>query len=452
MQVTPTAHLILALYLPISQMSAYFEIAYAAASHRLCLFTGTGFSKAVTSNAAPSWKALLELLCDELPDPAPIKAALFPKGTSPLSLEEAAQVIAIELSKYGKSIHEEIAKQIQAVGLSGDNNVISSFLKDSPLRIVTTNYDKLVEQLVDGKDCHSITPGLPIPRSRAKTKVYHVHGSVDSPVNMVVTSDDYFRFINGESYFSRKLSTVLHENTVVILGYSLSDTNLKAIISDYKGFSRDHVIGGNLFLVSRGKVDQFVKDYYAHCYGIRVLDELEVYEFFRQITLAMPEAQKCATSSIENINKVLFEGHSYAEHYLKVESSFFEIVAAVAAIGRSINDALVVAALEKILRKKIELTGTPNAWEQYEHLARWLIYLGSILELSGTSIKDTYLEAVLKSMTTMSKSLIRGYSWHAYKSWNRRWPEVIASNRALIRAHIETNTHDLDAREVVARG
>ncbi|MGC6746481.1 hypothetical protein ACP0HM_30185 [Escherichia coli] len=28
---------------------------------------------------------------------------------------------------------------------------------------------------------------------------------------MVVTSEDYFRFINGNSYFSNKLSTVLHE-------------------------------------------------------------------------------------------------------------------------------------------------------------------------------------------------------------------------------------------------
>lgn len=92
---------------------------------------------------------------------------------------------------------------------------------------------------------------------------------------MVVTSDDYFKFINGESYFSRKLSTVLHENTVVILGYSLGDTNLKAIISDYKGFSKSHVIGSNLFLISRSAVTQYIKDYYAHCYGIRVLDQME---------------------------------------------------------------------------------------------------------------------------------------------------------------------------------
>lgn len=76
---------------------------------------------------------------------------------------------------------------------------------------------------------------------------------------MVVTSEDYFRFINGNSYFSNKLSTVLHENTIVILGYSLSDANLKAIINEYKVFSRDNVMSSNIFLVSRGNYCNLLK-------------------------------------------------------------------------------------------------------------------------------------------------------------------------------------------------
>lgn len=433
-------------------MSAFFEIAYATASHQLCLFTGTGFSKAITKNAAPSWQHLLEKVCDEMPNATDIKAALFPAGGGALSLEEAAQVIALELAKFNKSIHQEIAKSIKTIKLAGDTTAIASFFKENSLRVVTTNYDKLAEAMADPKECHSITPGMPVPRSQAKVKVYHVHGSIDSPANMVVTSDDYFQFINTESYFSRKLGTLLHENTVVILGYSLGDTNLKAIINDYKQFSRDQAISGNIFLVSRLKINQHIKDYYAHCYGIRVIDELEIHDFFQRVVGEMPAASECATKSIDNINKVLFENKEFKDDYLKLESSFFKIVASVGAIGRSINDVLVVAALEKIIRKKIQLTGENGAWVQYEHLAQWLIYLGSILELNGTSIKDTYLEAVLKSMSSMSKLPLLGYSWHAYKTWSLKWSEVIASNRALIRAHIQKNTSDADALEVVVRG
>lgn len=434
-------------------MSAFFEIAYAAASGRLCLFTGTGFSKAITEDAAPSWQALLEMMCDELSDPASIKEVLFPPtGKNPLSLEESAQVIAIELSKLNKDIHEKIAQKVQEIYLSDDNTIIEDFFQNNSLNVITTNYDKLAEELSGAESCHSITPGFPVPRSPARVKVYHVHGSIDSPPNMVVTSDDYFRFINGQSYFSRKLSTILHENTVVILGYSLGDTNLKAIISDYKGFSRNHVIGGNIFLVSKTKVDQHVKDYYAHCYGIRVLDRLNVHSFFERVNTTMAEARTCAESSIDNIKNVLFNEYSYNDDYLKVESSLYEIVASVAAIGRSINDPLIVSVLESIIKKKIQFTTSTGAWEQYEHLARWLIHLGSILELTETSIRDIFLQAVFRSMTTMSSSQYYGYSWHAYTSWHNGWSKIIASNRSIIKAYIEDETHSTDALEIVSRG
>ena len=434
-------------------MSEFFEIAYAAVSNRLCLFTGTGFSKAVTNNDAPTWQGLLESLCDLCDDPASLKEALFPRTEkNPLSLEEAAQAISIELLKKDKKIHDEVANIISGLELKGDNTQISSFLESRSFRVITTNYDKLVEILTGKSECHSLTPGLPIPRSLARAKVYHVHGSIDSPENMVITSDDYFKFIDSESYFSRKLSTILHENTIVILGYSLGDTNLKAIISDYKGFSRNHVIGSNIFLISRSEVVQHVKDYYAHCYGIRVLDNLDVHEFFRQLNHAIPAAEGCAESSVDNIRKVIFQNHSFTKNFLKVENAFFEIISSIAAIGVSINDPRVVIALGKIIELKIELTYENNAWEQYEHLARWLIYLASILELEGTSIEATFLDATLRSMTTMRRELYIGYSWHAYKSWSHKWGGIIASNRASIKRHIEAKTTWPDALAIVKRG
>jgi len=431
-------------------LSEFFEIAYAAASNRLCFFTGTGFSKAITKNSAPGWQDLLEQLCELLPNSEEIKDVLFPdKKPNPLSLEEAAQVISIELQRIEKNIHEEIATIIEQLYLDGNNSEISDFFTKRPFRLVTTNYDKLAEKLANEEDCHSISPGMPIPRSFSRVNIYHVHGSIDSPTNMVVTSDDYFRFINSESYFSRKLSTILHEDTVVILGYSLGDTNLKAIISDYKGFSRNHVIGSNLFLISKSKVDQHVKDYYSHCYGIRVLDSMDVHSFFKTLNASIPDAEKYAKNSTSNIKKVIFNNATYKNSYLKVENSFFEILSSIAAIGLSINDPRVVKALGIIIKAKTDLTYEHNAWEQYEHLARWLIYLASTFDLKGTSIENEFLDATLRSMNTMRKELYIGYSWHAFKSWHSKWPSIMASNRALIQKHIRENTSWSDALAIV---
>ncbi len=434
-------------------MSEYFEIAFAAVSKQLCLFTGTGFSKAVSENSAPSWQGLLEAVCDRCDNPVALKESLFPAGgVNPLSLEEAAQVIAIELSKKELHIHDEIATLIRAIELKGDNSVAKDFLAKQSFRVVTTNYDKLLEALSGTADCQSLTPGLPIPRSSARVKVYHVHGSIDAPDNMVVTSEDYFKFLNQESYFSRKLSTVLHENTVVIIGYSLGDTNLKAILSDYRGFSRSHVIGSNIFLVSRSKVEGHIKDYYAYCYGIRVLDNVEVSDFFGHVNKALPEAEKSFDSSVGNIKKVVKQGHEFSDEYLRLDMSFYQIVASLGAVGYGISDPDVVKALGVIVEKKVELTGESGAWTQYEHLARWLIYLGSILEIGGSPMEKTFLEAAIHSMKSMSNSPRLGYSWQAYKTWSTGWDSMIAANRNLVRKCIMENMDWPDALAVVSQG
>ena len=437
-------------------MSAFFEIAYAAASERLCLFTGTGFSKAVTAGTAPGWEALLRSVCEGLPDADALTKSLFdsdPKNR--LTLPEAAQIIAIEREKNGLTdIHVAVADLIGSLSPAGDNSAISGFLTGKRIDVVTTNYDKLMEALVtDTDDCCSIAPGLPVPQTKAHIRVCHVHGSIDSPPYMVVTSDDYFSFMNNESYFSRKLSTVLYEDTVVILGYSLGDSNLQTILSEYRGSSHDHTIGGSIFFVSRSTVDQHAKDYYEYCYGIRVLDALEIPDFFKQVSASMPEAVAILDQSQRAVRKVLDEGKHYLDSYISLRSSFFQIVAGVKAAGRSVNDPRLVTALGDVLTKKMELTEEAGAWQQYDHLAEWLVYLGSIIDLTNSPIQETFLQAVYYSMTTMSKKSTLGYSWQAYKTWAGEWLKMKAANRNLIRAYMEAHApYNPDVMEVVRQG
>ncbi|TVU75099.1 SIR2 family protein [Vibrio tasmaniensis] len=431
-------------------MSYFYEIAYAAESDRLCIFTGTGFSKAVTGNLAPSWQGLLESLCDLLSSSNELKVSLFPTDKSmPLTLDEAAQVIAIELQKAGISIHEETAKLIEGVSISsGGNEEIISFFKERSFRIVTTNYDKLAEQLC-GSQVHSFAPGLPIPRSKSKVKVYHVHGSIDSPKDMIITSEDYFNFFHAESYFSRKLSTVFHENTVVILGYSLGDTNLKSIINDYKKFTSNHAIGSSVIFVSRSEISQYLKDYYSYCFGIRVIDGIETHEFFKTLNLELPKVKDKHETSLDNLKNVLYRGHSFKKEYIRIENSFYEIVASINATGLSLINEKVIALLASIISVKQKLTGESGAWEQYEQLAKWLVHLGSILDIGSTPLKSVYLETVVHSMETMRKELYIGYSWHAYKVWESSWTSITSHNRSMIRQHVLEKSVWPDAHKVV---
>lgn len=432
-------------------MNSIYEVAYAAVTNRLCLFTGTGFSKALTSNKAPSWQELLEDACDSLGGIEKIKDSLFPENKkNPLSLEEAAQVIYIEYQKKEQDLHTKLAETIRKIKLSDDNKPIQDFLKNRSLKIITTNYDKLAEEIIPLKDSQSLAPGLPIPKSQAKVKIYHVHGSIDSPPNMVVTSDDYFKFINYESYFSKKLSSIIYENTVVILGYSLGDTNLKAIINEYKKFSKENVIGSSMFLVSRSKVEIYLKEYYFHCYGIRVLDEMDIHDFFNQLNKKITEVERKAENSLANIRKVIYDNHHFTKDYLRVEHNFYEIIVSLSAIGILLTDQRALKMIERIISDKIELTGENSAWEQYVHLANWLIYLATIIEIKNTSLEEIFHTALSHSMRNMSKDLKFGYSWHAYKSWESKWSSIIVSNRLMIRKYVTEKLKTSDAINIVS--
>jgi len=436
-------------------MSSYFEIAYAAASNRLCIFTGTGFSKSISTNEeAPSWEELLRGCLSNLESAKTLEEDLFPEDTRKrLPLEEIAEIIAIELKKNGRDLHDEIAEKISAIELESSDGPVSNFLKKHPFRAITTNYDLLIETILGEQNCISITPGLPIPRANSHSKIYHVHGSIKSPQNMVVTSSDYFNFINRESYFSRKLSTTLHENTVVILGYSLSDTNLKAILNDYKQSVSDNRINYNIFFVSRNTISDPVKEYYENCYGIRVIDNTEIETFFENLETRMDEAIKCAGDSKENLQKALTGDYTYSNDVLKVETSLFEITAALPAIGKTYDDTEVIKLLTDIIDKKQALTRKNSAWEQYVQLARWLAYLAGAFELRGTQLEESFLNATIYSMSRMSQKMIWGRSWQSYPVWKKGWAQILNDNKRLIKEHLQEKETDKepDIASVIAQ-
>ena len=261
------------------EMSNYFDIAYAAVNNRLCFITGAGFTKAITNQQAPTWEDLLKKLCEKYDETGEFEKKLFQTTTKRkcpecdeehdfivnrplLALDELAEIIASKLKEKRLDIYDEIKKIIEPLKISGDCKNIKNFFKEQSFRVVTTNYDKLIQQLCEEGECQTISPGMLIPRLRSKVKVYHVHGSIDSPKNMIVTSNNYFNFMSYESYFSRKLSTLLYENTIVILGYALNDNNLKSIFNNYKEFSKATMTSPNIILVTRRIIEKHIKDLY----------------------------------------------------------------------------------------------------------------------------------------------------------------------------------------------
>lgn len=432
-------------------MDQYYELAYALESKSLCLFVGTGFSMHITDLKAPNWLDLLKICADEIDGGKKLVSQLFPDDKPIMPLEECASIIQVEMLSQGKNLHIEIAKVIRKLKLGKNAKKTKEFVAAFPdLKFITTNYDLLIQdELLEGAGCTSYTIGYPVNRQPKGVQVYHVHGSIKYPKKMVVTADDYFRFINNPDYFSRKVQTLIEENTIVIIGYSLGDVNFKSILNNLRANRLHDINRQHLFYLSRNSVAQHVKDYYDRSYGLRVIENTEIDDFWSKITAKHADIKGRVSKSKDLLMSVLEGNQKFTDSYLKKEESFFEIIATLSSNGILVSHPDVVKFLKDLLQRKNKFTDDSGAWEQYKHLTNWLVHLGAIMDIKETPIEKAYLSAVDTSFSTMSKRKVLGKSWDAFHSWQKGWEHITYDNRVMIREYLKKNGVSEDGKEII---
>lgn len=434
-------------------MDYQYALAFAAASDALCLFTGAGFSKHLSGGAAPTWMELLEECCNELADPVSAKGQLA-QAAATYPLEDCAQILEVAFLREGKDLKERLSNLIGTVALNDASAaVIKQFLAQNPsTTVVTTNFDRLIELALNGVPHVSNFPGKPIARRSGAVQIFHIHGSIESPSSIVATTSDYFKFINEDGYFSQKTLSLMHESSVVILGYSLSDPNLKVILSELKTHGSRALNRGNIFYVTRGVVPSFVRDYYEAAFGLVVIENTEIDILLGQVSWRIPEARAQIAQAEQDIRDVLAGRKNWVDSFLRQGTSLFQIFATANINGVDVRSASFIDMLSQIFRRKIGFSGQLNAWEQYSHLADWLVHVGAIIDIRGTALENEYLNAVRHSMATMGSGYVRGRSWYAYSVWKDKWKFVSFDNRMLIRAYVQVNlAHLPDALTVVSQ-
>lgn len=173
-----------------------------------------------------------------------------------------------------------------------------------PLPIwVTTNYDTFLEDTFFDE---GISTGTDIVLSRPIRNVdfatasgggrtlLKIHGSVSNPEperSIVITEEDYHRFLRNDRYIINKLYTLFCERTVVFLGYGLSDPNIQFIyhevLFDQKAGSSP-VDSGSFsqirpsFFVSRAAIPPEQKAYYKHK-RIQYIENCSIEQYFAEL-------------------------------------------------------------------------------------------------------------------------------------------------------------------------
>ncbi len=96
--------------------------------------------------------------------------------------------------------------------------------------VITTNYDKLLEDLFCNYVSYVGQNELIFSALQGVAEIYKIHGDIDDPKSIVINEDDYVEFDSKSAYLAAKLLTIFMEYPIIFMGYSISDTNIINII------------------------------------------------------------------------------------------------------------------------------------------------------------------------------------------------------------------------------
>ena len=106
--------------------------------------------------------------------------------------------------------------------------IIDLFVDPSQIRIVTTNYDQMFEQVVESRGlCIPVYNAPALPLGNDVEGIIHVHGNINNPNYMVLTDEDFGKAYLTEGYAARFLIKLFQSYTILFIGYSYNDTILR---------------------------------------------------------------------------------------------------------------------------------------------------------------------------------------------------------------------------------
>lgn len=193
------------------------EILSSSQDNKLVLFIGAGFSKSSETELVkiPTWSELISELKDDL-------------GFSEES--DFLKIAQLYYLKYGQNSY---VKKIKSTIRDLDPSLFHKLLFElNPHYIITTNWDSLLEKTAQdlGLAYDLVSSDVELAQSHLDKKIIKMHGDFRQN-NFVFKEDDYLQYSQNFPLIENFIKGIFSTNTVVFLGYSYSDYDLKQIVS-----------------------------------------------------------------------------------------------------------------------------------------------------------------------------------------------------------------------------
>lgn len=185
--------------------------------------------------------------------------------------------------------------------------------------IITTNYDTFIKNIFEFKDesifigQHQLFNSLSVEID----EMYKLHGCITQPEYITITSEDYEHYKENAKLFSAKLLTLISENPVIFLGYSIEDPNVQDTLSNLVScLTEDQIeqLESHFYIVEykQGEEELIEKQYMfpAESYDgtkvtfpVTVITTDNYQELYKQLSNLMPAMNITAVKQVKRIVK-----------------------------------------------------------------------------------------------------------------------------------------------------
>lgn len=147
--------------------------------------------------------------------------------------------------------------------------------------VITTNFDNIYETLCHGStytvmnysDSKSIVHALKSPQNL----IIKAHGTIDKPDDIIFTASQYYESQEKYPDFYSLLAALFLTNTVVFLGYSLSDPDINLILQFLHRTATD---SSPHYLITKSGTPLQLKDHWKKVYNVEVVEYGDKHEDF----------------------------------------------------------------------------------------------------------------------------------------------------------------------------
>ncbi|EFO1000585.1 hypothetical protein DX038_22965, partial [Escherichia albertii] len=200
------------------------EILKSSQENKLVFFIGSGFSKFSETELIkiPNWSELIDELKEDLNLP---------------NENDFLKIAQLYFLKYGQhSYTQKVKSTIKKLEPSAFHRNLFDM---APHYIITTNWDDLLEKTAQdmGYAYDLISSDVDLAQSQLDKKIIKMHGDFRQH-NFVFKEDDYLQYSQNFPLIENYIKGIFSTSTIVFLGYSYSDYDLKQIVSWVSNISK----------------------------------------------------------------------------------------------------------------------------------------------------------------------------------------------------------------------